>query len=203
MQPGICIHAIKHQYATGSIPPPTHKRGSKKIDHILVCAKVVQHTTRCGIKIFGSIIVSDHRALYLDIDMEKLLGGLPEDQSSTPTSKVSGKDPRTVIPFKEALYQYAASHNLIQWALELEPMIEQPTKSIDLTRLGKTMNEIDKDVSRAFTTGAAQCTPVFKDQWTPKIDHAHQKIKFYLMMQSEYRTKVDMSVPLAELAENI
>lgn len=47
--------------------PPTHVRGSTKIDHIMISPQVIPFVTSCGMTGFGSGYKSDHRALFVEL----------------------------------------------------------------------------------------------------------------------------------------
>jgi endonuclease/exonuclease/phosphatase family metal-dependent hydrolase len=49
--------------------PPTYARGSKRIDYYLVSEHLSEYVTSCGILPLHNICFSDHRALYIDIDL--------------------------------------------------------------------------------------------------------------------------------------
>ena len=70
----------------------TYKRGSYRIDFV-VCTKIFnQYITKCGILLFDTVTVSDHRSFYLDVNIFAFLNDkvyLP-----TPTSRLlSSKAP--------------------------------------------------------------------------------------------------------------
>jgi exonuclease III len=66
------IHSNKH----GSDPPTTYKRGNRKIDFILGTPSILEYVTKCGILPYDR---SDHRMLYIDLNMRGLFGQIKED----------------------------------------------------------------------------------------------------------------------------
>ena len=57
-----CRYNIKYE-------PYTHKRGSKRIDFVF-CTKLINPIhQKCGILPFDTVTVSDHRSIYLDINL--------------------------------------------------------------------------------------------------------------------------------------
>ena len=70
--------------------PPTYVRGTKTIDYILGTKRVVEAVRKCGIRPFNSDLISDHRALWLDLDIKYILRQNSQSmfqRKSIPTSK--------------------------------------------------------------------------------------------------------------------
>jgi endonuclease/exonuclease/phosphatase (EEP) superfamily protein YafD len=63
------IHKHKHVHT-----PPTQNSGSTQIDFIFMSSAAAEFMLRCGILDFNAIFSSDHRPLYINIDILGLLG---------------------------------------------------------------------------------------------------------------------------------
>ena len=103
------IHRLNH----GEHDPQewnTYNRGSKKIDFIFGTTGVVEWTTRCGIEEFNARIQSDHRGLWIDVDLEAILGGKIPDLTPPQQRGVTGKDPKTTRKFRRELRKYLVDH---------------------------------------------------------------------------------------------
>jgi hypothetical protein len=61
--------------------PPTHLRGSDRIDYILMTKGLTQHVKAAGIPQPRAFHPSDHRAVYVDIDLETFLSVEAENAS--------------------------------------------------------------------------------------------------------------------------
>jgi exonuclease III len=66
---------VHTQYHCTDDEPPTHSRGSKRIDYILTTENLVEYVTASGILPLRKICRSDHRGLYIDIGLKEYLGG--------------------------------------------------------------------------------------------------------------------------------
>ena len=64
-----------HMEKYGGKIPETYERGKEKIDHILVTERIYTSIRSAGMTEYHEAIQSDHRALFIDIDFEKLTGG--------------------------------------------------------------------------------------------------------------------------------
>ena len=125
----IDIHNQHHSIEHGE-PPGTHKRGTEKIDHILVSPRVAETIDRCGIDAFNTVIHSDHRGSFIDFNMGQILKGTPEELGALPKRGINGKDPRRIEPYRVALYKQLDNHNILHRARQLvrlyDRKIEEP-----------------------------------------------------------------------------
>jgi hypothetical protein len=67
-----------HRHGTEG-KPATHTRGKNRIDYMLLSHDLVNFVSAAGILPFKTFTKSDHRALFIDIDLERYLGGRPSD----------------------------------------------------------------------------------------------------------------------------
>ena len=92
------VISISHGY----IIPPTYHKGSETIYHMLATERVMTTIRHCGILPRYSYLISDHRPLYLDVDIGQLLQGkIYPIRTMTPTfhskQKTRGKQVREKI----------------------------------------------------------------------------------------------------------
>ena len=71
------LHAMKHKDLDD--PPNTYIRGSKCIDFFAGTEGVTGAVDRAGIEAFCQTFYSDHRGLFMDINMTMMLKGTPAD----------------------------------------------------------------------------------------------------------------------------
>jgi endonuclease/exonuclease/phosphatase family metal-dependent hydrolase len=60
------VYAEKH----GEVP--AYSRGTKRLDYILMTPIVASHVARCGADPFNHRFFSDHRGIYVDLELEGL-----------------------------------------------------------------------------------------------------------------------------------
>ena len=65
------VMGMKH----GHNSPSTYIKGTKTIDYILATSKVAESVTACGMFPYQTGIVTDHRGLWIDMDIPQLLKG--------------------------------------------------------------------------------------------------------------------------------
>jgi hypothetical protein len=184
-------------------PPNTYNRGRLKIDHLFGTAATASAVSKSGIDSFGEVFSSTHRGSFVDLDMTKLLGGTPDNLGALLPRTINGKDPRVIIPFKNALYPYVQKHNIVARALQLEPLLDTTLSKEEKTQLLKTMHAIDTDLQRGFEHATTNCARTFKSEWTPKIAKSHKRVHYFQMLSSEFTTGTDLSIQRAALAASI
>jgi hypothetical protein len=62
--------------------PPSHSRGSEKIDFCLASPPLLECITRSGILALDDAFMSDHRVMFLDLDIKRYFNGITPDQIS-------------------------------------------------------------------------------------------------------------------------
>jgi hypothetical protein len=91
--------------------PPTYARGSKRIDYILVSDRISEYIVAGGILPLHHICFSDHRALYIDIDLQAYLRSDPPSHMSRVARGISSEDPRSVKKYQEYLSKALDDHD--------------------------------------------------------------------------------------------
>ena len=77
--------------------PATHSRGTNRIDYIFTSPTITEYVEHCGILPLHDICFSDHRPLYVDIDMLGYLGGHIAHPLQQLSRGIVTTDPRTVV----------------------------------------------------------------------------------------------------------
>ena len=180
------VDAITYHHRFSSQPiPATYNRGSKKVDLVFLSRRLLQALLRRGLDPFGQLIPY--------IDLEQLLGGTLAEMGAMPIRHVDGKDPRAIIPFREALYKYVADHRIVERALKLERLLTEELDAAGKEQLTKAINAIDRDLTRGFTCAGKKCARKFSTTFTPKVLKARRKIQYFKSLESELRTGIDLS----------
>jgi endonuclease/exonuclease/phosphatase family metal-dependent hydrolase len=72
---------------------PTYSRDTKQLDYILMTPTVASHITRRRADPFNHQFFSDHRGIYVDLELEGLF-----DQNLPPLARLTCRDIRSVNP---------------------------------------------------------------------------------------------------------
>jgi hypothetical protein len=101
------IHKLKH----GDVPA-THNAGSLQIDFGFISYAATDFIYKCGILDFNALFSSDHRALFIDIDIIRLLGLPVQDTQRALERKLKLHDPCLVEVYQFSLFKQLANHNV-------------------------------------------------------------------------------------------
>ena len=86
-----------HHFIHGNVDTPeTHIRGSARIDFAYGTTGVLDSTRKAGIGAYNDICYTDHRHLFIDIDLGELLSGYPPDSSPRERRILESNNPRVV-----------------------------------------------------------------------------------------------------------
>jgi hypothetical protein len=96
----------------GEPPPATYKRGKNRIVYILTTLSVMAATRRTGIFPYDSIFQCDHRACYIDLDVDRLLREVPSSIAPPQYMGLRTQDPRIVNKYIELLQKQINYHRL-------------------------------------------------------------------------------------------
>ena len=91
---------------------PTYAEGSKQIDYILASPRVLQATNRGGILPINYMAQSDHRTLYIDIDIKEILGGKHKAPTGPPTRILKLRNVKALERFQDQLKEYWKQHRM-------------------------------------------------------------------------------------------
>jgi hypothetical protein len=84
-----------HRHGTEG-EPATHTRGKNRIDYMHISQDLVEFVSAAGILPFKTFSKSDHRALFMDIDLDCYLGGRLSDTALATRRGLTSNDPRAV-----------------------------------------------------------------------------------------------------------
>ena len=138
---------VRHGCAT---KPNTHKRGADRIDFVLCTQLINDFITKCGITPFDQISQSDHRGIYLDIQVKSFL---QEDIVSLAlTSRIlSIKSPDHVSTYKTELQKFIKANNIVKSNnnINIKIKIKKTLQPIDMIMINALDNTITKGMLQA------------------------------------------------------
>ena len=165
----------------------TYNRGTKKIDYIFGTPGVLDWTTKCGMEEFNARIQSDHRGLWIDVDLQSLLGGKIPDLIPPQQRGVTGKDPRTTRKFRQELHKYLIEHKFE----ERMSRIQQLTKENESTqKIEDLIQALDRDLERGMIASEKKAGKPTRPDWSPALIECQAKVNYYKCWLSEKLTGV-------------
>jgi hypothetical protein len=134
--------------------PNTHIRGSKQIDFTLVSDEI-----RPCIKAIGlldeSILKSDHREIFIDMDLLLLFGAAPERLERPQFRNLKLDDPRISASYRKLPHKQCEFHNIYQCVKKISERGKAGDWSLEDEHAYKIL---DRDVTAAMLWAAEKCS---------------------------------------------
>jgi hypothetical protein len=165
------LHTRKHGLEG---QPVTYKRGKRKIDYIFGSSEVAKNTLRAGITPFGSS--SDHRGLFVDVDLTAILGGSATTIPAAQYRDLHSSDPKAVGKYRCALIKYFDEHRVEERAAALQFKLLTAQECSDEDSL--QMNGVDRDISRGMAAAAKKCKRKYRHPWSPVLKKLQQTVTY-------------------------
>ena len=150
--------------------PSTYNRSStnRRIDYMIVSPQLMPFITRAGIEPFQEgLKTSDHRGLFFDIHLERVLGK-PVHLSTAPHRRIQSTHPKLAPAYRRAVMEYCDKHHVFTRCSQLE---EQPS--------ARQCEQIDADITRAMLSADKKIGRTFAVPWSPVLMRARRKVRFW------------------------
>jgi hypothetical protein len=184
------VHASNHGVQA---EPNTYSRGSKRIDYIFVSPSILDHVDICGIQPFHSVINSDHRGLFVDLDLKGILGG---EMASIVPPKLRGVSSKTEEPGKYilALHKHLTANNVFRKSVGVFEAARQYHRvPADLVT---TINKFDRTITQGMLLAEIRCRRKRKPAWSDALAAASTTVRFWKTRISGIQTNQDVSLTL-------
>ena len=167
----------------------TYSRGSKKIDYIFGSAGVLEWTNKSGIEEFNARIQSDHRGLWIDLDLESLLGGKVPDLIPPQKRGITGKDPKTTRKFRTELHKYLVEHKFQERIQKVQQLNKEKNEK-NQTIIDELIQALDRDLERGMIASENKTSRPTRPDWSPALIQCQAKVNYYKCWLSEIRTGI-------------
>lgn len=128
--------------------PATYVRGQKRVDYVFAMAGVLPFVRACGIEAFFTTVHSDHRGLFLDLDLLGLLGGEMAQLHPPALQGISSNSPHSE-KYINALHKYLVDHNVLARSETVFGALETSVIPV-CPKLLVATNRIDQDITSAM-----------------------------------------------------
>jgi hypothetical protein len=99
---------------TGTDIPNTHLRGSGKFDFVLTTAGIAPFIQAIGLLDFDVIFRTDHRAFFIDINMDGFFGSSTEPLPAQRLRHLQLEEPQVATEYRKALHQQFIHHSVFR-----------------------------------------------------------------------------------------
>jgi hypothetical protein len=153
---------------------PTRKEG-RRIDYLLASSAVASAVVRCGALHFDHVVDSDHRGLFLDLNIDTLLGGRPPTLSSAALRGIDSTNPKQCKHYLDCLTTFFKNHRIVERCTKLQRW----TKRHGLTpRLKQRWEKLDLDITRGCLHAERSAGRKERPAWSEELHHAHLSVVY-------------------------
>jgi len=103
------LHATRHDVTN---EPATYKFGKRRIDYILGTPAIATHVIAAGIDPLYNGVFTDHRGIFVDIELNDLLKGTIQVWPSPSVRDLESKNPKSVEKYITHLLKYFEDQNV-------------------------------------------------------------------------------------------
>jgi hypothetical protein len=177
MDPHTYLHGTEGQ-------PPTYIGGSTRIDYFLVSPDLIPYVSGAGIIPFNGYYESDHRALFIDVDLSTVLKGMPPDPTSRDNRAITSQ-----IPWKVEKYQQYVHQECIRSQIfTRSKTFEIQNKGHHLTpALHKELDGLDAELTAIQLEAEQLCKAKKQYPWSPLLKQCNNRIRYWRLWIRELR----------------
>ena len=152
--------------------PATCRRGSQKIDHVMVSPDLIPYIQRQGIETTGYGIPSDHRALYCDIELARWLRGNAAHIDAPTRRGLQSRDPTATQEYLQAVEEYLQGHKFYDRLHRLQHI------PADDPALPELLEKLDSDMTQARLAAEKKVQRRYHSQWSPELHKARCTLQY-------------------------
>jgi hypothetical protein len=169
------LDAILNKHSLLDLPPyhhgmegevETHSRGSKQLDCAFGTQELAESITRIGVTPHNFVVASDHRGLFVDLNVDAFLGGDPSHLMSPALRGIKSNSPKQCRKYVEVVATCLTKHRVFERANRLQAIT-------DLHGLTPAFvvrwERIDRDLLRACLHAERLTKSRDRPAWSPKL----------------------------------
>jgi Reverse transcriptase (RNA-dependent DNA polymerase) len=198
----------------GTNIPNTYINGSTPIDGIFATIGIIPQFS--GYTPFTWGMYSDHRLLWVDLDMTLILGSNAPPLWKPQARRMKCENPQTIQAFNNVSLKHMTDNNIQLRMQEIEDMI---VNKVSQREWGKKVEELDKIRVEGIIIADKKCRKLKMGnvQWSPemkklmlRIDYIQRcRLRYVMKRASNSRTlmkwfrKTDLTTPITNAAQTI
>lgn len=189
LDPHTYLHGVENQ-------PATFIGGSTRIDYILVTPDIIHYINKAGILPFNGYYESDHRALFIDIDLHRVLRGMPHDPIARDQRAISSKIPWKVEKYQKFLHKACTESNIFSRAKQFE---EKYAHTQLTPSLHQELEQIDAELTAIQLEAERLCRAKRHYPWSPLLKECNNRIRYWRLWIREIRRHKDYGAARAAI----
>ena len=159
---------------------PSHRKGSGKIDFMLGSPAIVNSVTRAGILSLDDAFCSDHRLMYIDIDILTFFKGISSNPAHPQQRSFTTKNKKRTTVFRQAVASKWTQRKISSRVSVLSRLSHLPSQILQRPRLLEMWNKVDREVGEIFQEAElALKTPTQRKLWSPALASAGAEKRYW------------------------
>jgi hypothetical protein len=179
------------------VAPRTYQRSARRLDYILGTRRVQSATIRSGYYAFNEILRSDHRAAYIDLDPDILLGTKPPQYDETPQRILKSTNLRVVAKYLQHLHRHCDKHKLKERSEALATITAWDIPA------QQEIEDIDQQLTQGMLKAEKKYGHNFDAPWTPKLHHEYLRRKYWHIALSGHKNDFNVDLQLARIVDEL
>ena len=190
-----------HHLIHGESCPNTHTRGAQQIDHIYGCPRIAANTTNAGILPFKMGIDTDHRGLYVDVEVHHIFRSSTTELQHQIPRKLSSLNKKHSDALRTVVVKACNNQNIKD---RLEHLAKVP-----VTRWNNhhqaALNKIDKTFTNIVLAAESKvCHKPYGYPISEKLIKAGQLLRYWkTRMSSILLPEIDLTPTIQRLEEDL
>ncbi len=170
-----------HAHLYPDISLPSHRSGSAKIDFMLISPDLLESISQAGIHAFDDILQSDHRTLFLDLNMTKLFHGLSSDPVSLQNRSFTTKNQKRTSVFCQEVSSEWSRRQITRRIQVLSAISKLPNEMQRKDQLNNMWKKLDNKIGHVIRQAEKRLhVPSHKHHaWSPAMSQAGKKKRYW------------------------
>jgi len=195
----IDVHMYLHNLDTDI---PTHIRGTKRIDFILATANILPYIIHGGILPYHFLLSTDHRSLYIDIELKKFLRCQPPTTTLYIQRLLKSNNPRGIQQYGKFLTKWLDKSTIEQELQQAQDNAYRTNSTTTVSSERIQLLETQFTLARLKAEKTLQRTS--RHPWSPRLRQAQMLVTYYKQWVSQYKTQRNLQTNRQRLQlENI
>ena len=150
--------------------PTTFDRGTSCIDYALATPRIANAVKRAGYTPTAGGLQSDHRGLYIDIDINEALGGTLSQLPTQTNRSFNASSPAMVSKYLDEATRKLESRNV---SARVERLVNMDRPDHEMAE------SIDRDITRMLLSAASKLKKYKPPPWIEELHHTRRQLRVW------------------------
>lgn len=193
LQEFIASHDLIDLHQANPAPSTYIGSNTRRIDYMFGCVRTMTALSRQGTLSYFEGPQSDHRALYIDLNLSELLGATSTEQVlvSVPRRWLRSGNPDSVALYTTKMKAYYRDHNMVE---RIDKLFNNH-KDLPSSQVWKLLNQWDSDQGRAMRMAESALSQRPRPYaWSPKLRNAGVLLRHWKLQLREIHYSEDYGI---------